>query len=136
MRKGKKKLKIVILSSVILLFVGLYACPGAFQGAERGTVEHTVKTAIRIQYGWGSMNALKKLCTFDMANRSDFRCQRVGWGLYSINEDEGYILEDPANSQKMTVSVAVYSPDLRFHVFSLVKDDKGVYKITDIEYDI
>ena len=123
---------------ILIIIVGLIAAISILFGMKKqeNNMEHILKTAIRIQYGWGSMNQLKSLCTPSMANRTDLHTFRVGWGLYSINEDEGYILEDPANSQKMTVSVAVYSPDLRFHVFSLVKDDKGVYKIANIEYDI
>lgn len=118
------------------MFTVIYQCPDIGHDAERGTIEHTVKTAIRIQYGWGSINKLKTLCTDSMANRSDLRNFRVAFKPYFIDEHEGFSYYNDSTKSSITLSVHVYSPDLRIHVFSLSKEDDGIYRISNIEHDI
>ena len=100
----------------------------------RPPIENTVRTAIRIQYGWGRMEKLKSLCTDSLSRSEDFNDLRIGYKLYSISsisyEDD---LVDKENA--ITVFVEVYSPDITFHVISLVKDEENAYLIENIEID-
>ena len=122
----------------ILICIGLIICIGlsiTFINKATGTpVENTVRTAIRIQYGWGSMEKLKSLCTDALANSADFEDLRIDYKIYSIDSisyEEGLADEEDA----ITVFVEVYSPDIRFHVMTLVKDGEDAYRIKSIEVD-
>ena len=132
-----KKVKIISLITIMVLGnVGVYYFSNISNRADTSTVENTIRTAIHLQYGWGSINKLKPFCTKSFAMRSDFQELRLGLRFYSIEDNEGKAFNYDRDASHITISIEVYSPDLRIHVFTLEKNGDGVYRIDDIQHDI
>ena len=92
-----------------------------------------IETAIRVQYGWGAHSTLEKLCTEEMLETVDFEDIYLERAFYTIDETYKNSIEQ---DQRIVVKVSVYSPDLRIHIFELIRDESGEYRIESIEHDI
>ena len=129
MTKGKIWTLIIIVVSVtaISIFCGVKK--------QENDIEHMLKTAIRIQYGWGNMDELNRLCTEEFLDNVDLDEIYLGRKLYTI--EKGYMdTVQEVSENELEVTVSVYSPDIRFHHFTLIQDEDGKYLIGKIEHDM
>ena len=105
------------------------------EGEKVYDIEQIIKKAIRIQYGWGNIDELNQLCTEDFLNNVDLDEIYLGRKLYTI--EKGYMdTVQEVSENELEVTVSVYSPDIRFHHFTLIQDEDGKYLISKIEHDM
>lgn len=105
------------------------------EGEKVYDIEQIIKKAIRIQYGWGNIDELNQLCTEEFLNNVDIDEIYLGRKVYTI--EKGYMdMVREVSGNELEVTVSVYSPDIRFHDFTLTRDEEGKYLINKIEHDM
>lgn len=129
MKKGKLWILIIIVGLVTgsIIF-------GVLKKQEND-IEHLLKTAIRIQYGWENIDELNQICTEKFLENADLDEVYIGRKLYTI--EKGYMDKvHEINENEIEVFVNVYSPDILIHKFTLIKTEDDQYLISGIEHDI
>lgn len=121
----------------LIIIVGLVVAISILFGVKKqeNDVDHILKTAIRIQYGWGNVDDLNQICTEEFLENVDLDEVYLGRKLYTI--EKGYMdTAQQTDEKEMKITVPVYSPDICFHHFTLIQDENGKYWIKGIEHDM
>ena len=138
--KKRFKLIFIVLALGILLFGRGLLVRNVYidvldEGEKVYDIEQIIKKAIRIQYGWGNIDELNQLCTEEFLNNVDIDEIYLGRKVYTI--EKGYMdMVREVSGNELEVTVSVYSPDIRFHDFTLTRDEEGKYLINKIEHDM
>lgn len=88
--------------------------------------------AVRIQYGWGSMNKLKEMCTDEFKKKENIEDFYMGRKFYSIENRQ----VEKMNDNETKVTLHVYAPDLTIHEYIFLKTEDGNYLIERIQHDM
>lgn len=118
----------------VLLIIFVFAVLGgiffSFGRTSSDDIDSMTDAAVRIQYGWGSMNKLKEMCTDEFKeNIEDFY---IGRNIYSTENRQVEKISD--NETKVTLHV--YAPDLTIHEYIFLKTEDGKYLIERIQHDM
>jgi len=122
---------------ILIIIVGLIAAISILFGMKKqeNNMEHILKTAIRIQYGWGNVDELNQICTEEFLENLNLDEVYLGRKLYTI--EKGYMdTVQEIGENELEVTVSVYSPDILFHHFTIIQDEDGKYLIDNIEHDM
>ena len=122
--------KYVLLAMVILIIGGTFL-NHTINYNKMDELEKFIHSVVRIEYGWGDVNKLDKICTdnfLDTAKNEELSFKKK---LYTI---EKILYKN--SEEKIVVCAYVYSPDLTIHNYILVKNNEGKYLIDDILYDV
>lgn len=122
---------------ILIIIVGLVVAISILFGVKKQDedIDHVLKTAIRIQYGWGNIDELNQICTEEFLENVDLDEVYLGRKLYTI--EKGYMdTAQQIDEKEMEITVPVYSPDICFHHFTLIQDENGKYWIKGIEHDM
>ena len=125
---------IAIITLIVICAVLIFQCNTLDFFEKDGSIERTVKTVVRAQYGWGNIDDIRNLCTDEGKENIDFESLDIGFRVYSISDSykDDYDKED----ENITLYVEVYSPNILVHVISLERTNDGKYEISNIEMDI
>jgi len=120
----------------LIIIVGLVTANCILFGVKKqeNDIEYILKTAIRIQYGWGNIDELNQICTEEFLENLNLDEVYMGRKLYTI--EKGYMDKvQEIGENELEVTVSVYSPDILFHHFTLIQNEDGKYLISNIEHD-
>ena len=131
----KKKLLLVFIIlgiGIVVLLIG--KSESIYR--ERGCgIQQLLNAAIQIQYGWKNIDKLNQICTEEFFENTDLDEVYVGRRFYMI--EKGYMdTVREVNENELEITVSVYSPDIRFHHFTIIQDKDGKYLIDKIEHDM
>lgn len=129
-----KKKVITIITLMVICIALIFQCNTLGFFEKEGSIEKTVKTVVRAQYGWGNIDDIRELCTDEGKENIDFESLDEGVRLYTIDDSYKENIKD--NSESLTLYVQVYSPNILVHVISLERTNDGKYEISNIEMDI
>lgn len=129
-----KKKVIAIITFIVICAALIFQCNTLGFLEKEGSIEKTVKTVVRAQYGWGNIDDIRNLCTDEGKENIDFESLDEGVRLYTIDDSYKENIKD--NSESMILYVQVYSPNILVHVISLERTNDGKYEISNIEMDI
>ena len=121
----------------LIIIVGLVTANCILFGVKKqeNDIEYILKTAIRIQYGWGNIDELNQICTEEFLENLNLDEVYLGRKLYTI--EKGYMdTVQEIGENELEVTVSVYSPDILFHHFTIIQDEDGKYLIDNIEHDM
>jgi len=121
----------------LIIIVGLVTANCILFGVKKqeNDIEYILKTAIRIQYGWGNIDELNQICTEEFLENLNLDEVYLGRKLYTI--EKGYMdTVRESGENELEVTVSVYSPDILFHHFTIIQDEDGKYLIDNIEHDM
>ncbi len=129
---GRKDIKKFFIAALAVIVIGVICLQ--FTGPEdpHKSPESVIEAAIRVQYGWSAQSTLEKLCTEEMLESVNLEDLYLGRSFYTIDKSYKNSIEQ---DQRIVVRVSVYSPDLRIHIFELIRDESGGYWIQKIEHD-
>jgi len=121
----------------LIIIVGLVTANCILFGVKKqeNDIEYILKTAIRIQYGWGNIDELNQICTEEFLENLNLDEVYMGRKLYTI--EKGYMDKvQEIGENELDVTVSVYSPDILFHHFTIIQDEEGKNLIDNIEHDM
>jgi len=121
----------------LIIIVGLVTANCILFGVKKqeNDIEYILKTAIRIQYGWGNIDELNQICTEEFLENLNLDEVYMGRKLYTI--EKGYMdTVQEIGENELDVTVSVYSPDILFHHFTIIQDEEGKNLIDNIEHDM
>lgn len=138
----KMKKKIIVIAIILVIGILLFGRGFLVQnvyidviGKGENGIDYILKTAIRVQYGWGNIDDLNQICTEEFLDNVNLDEVYLGRKLYTI--EKGYMdTAQQINENELKITVPVYSPDIRFHHFTLIQDENGKYRINGIEHDM
>lgn len=125
--------KSILIAGIAVILIGVICLQYIGPEEKNKSPESVIETAIRVQYGWGAQSTLEKLCTEEMLETANFEDLYLGRTFYTIDKTYKNSIKQ---EQKSVVPVYVYSPDLRIHIFELIRDESGEYWIQSIEHDM
>lgn len=117
------------IMAVAIMLIGVVFYSGSTRSDD---VDSMTDAAVRIQYGWGSKNKLKKMCADEFEGKENIEDFCMGRKLYSV--EERWVKKISDNETEVTLQV--YSPDLTIHKYTFVQTEDGKYCIANIEHDM
>lgn len=128
MSKKRRLISVVtIVSCVFFVFL--------INNQYENDIDKIINTALRIQYGWEKKDKLEDICTEEFITSTDWENLCFGKKIFWI--EKGYMDNiKKISTTEIVIYVNVYTPDIRIHKFTLVKEWDGKYRINNIEHDI